>query len=333
MVNRLILVIGCIALAVLIVFALWWTRTFEVGVRVPSVTPSPGLRSASLTGIPCEFSERRPVAVMLSGDAVARPLSGIAEADVVVEMPVAPNGTTRFMAVFQCTLPNDIGSVRSARKEFISLAAGFGAIYVHWGGEHEALATLESGVMNNVNALLYDGTTFYRKPGVRAPHDGFTTPDRLLSRIDEIGYSTDDQFAGYPRSGAMPEVNVANAAPSIRIAYPGVFGVTWTYDGPSRSYLRMRNGTPEVDRVSNEQVRAAAVVVVHTSAVVLNLDYISLSIPGQGDADVYQYGTVTHGIWGKDLKDINMRLVVRDTAGVEIPFAPGRIWIEIVTDQ
>src|SRR3989338_11344357 len=44
-----------------------------------------------LTAEPCNNALRRPIAVMLSGDTIARPLSGIAEADMVFEMPVITN--------------------------------------------------------------------------------------------------------------------------------------------------------------------------------------------------------------------------------------------------
>ena len=65
-------------------------------------------------------------------DPEARPLSGIGQADVIIEMPVTPNSVTRFMAVYQCQTPKEIGSVRSAREDFIPLAAGFNTIYAHW---------------------------------------------------------------------------------------------------------------------------------------------------------------------------------------------------------
>src|SRR3990167_1280909 len=89
-----------------------------------------------LTGQKCENYNRRPLAVMLAVDSVARPLSSIYVADVVVEMPVVKDSINRFMGIYVCNKPEEIGSVRSARHDFIPLAAGFDAIYSHWGGSN-----------------------------------------------------------------------------------------------------------------------------------------------------------------------------------------------------
>src|SRR6185369_17960250 len=59
-------------------------------------------KPSSIAGLNCDTAQRRPVAVMLASDPEARPLSGIGQADAVVEMPVTPNGVTRYMAIYQC---------------------------------------------------------------------------------------------------------------------------------------------------------------------------------------------------------------------------------------
>jgi len=95
-----------------------------------------------ITGIRCKNGDKRPYAIMLAADKAARPLSGVSEADVVVEMPVITDGITRYMAVFKCEEPKEIGSIRSARHDFITLAKSFDAIYAHWGGSYFAWKNL-----------------------------------------------------------------------------------------------------------------------------------------------------------------------------------------------
>jgi len=117
-----------------------------------------------INGIACDNAIKRPLAVMMAGDLEAWPLSGISEADLVVEMPVVTNGITRYMAVFVCGNPKEIGSIRSARHDFIPLAMGFDAIFAHWGGSHFALEKLDNKIMDNINALyrrsaLFGGST------------------------------------------------------------------------------------------------------------------------------------------------------------------------------
>src|SRR3989338_11170887 len=55
-----------------------------------------------LSGISCTNHNARPYAVMLAVDAATRPLSGIAAAEVVVEMPAGNDSITRLMALYAC---------------------------------------------------------------------------------------------------------------------------------------------------------------------------------------------------------------------------------------
>ena len=87
----------------------------------------------------CDNFSKRPVAVMMPVDQEARPLSALAQADLVFEIPISVDGIPRMMAVFQCQETKEIGSIRSAREDFIPLDAGLDAIYAHWGGESDAL--------------------------------------------------------------------------------------------------------------------------------------------------------------------------------------------------
>lgn len=74
----------------------------------------------------------RPVAVMVSNQEPARPQTGLANADIVMEMLTEGN-VTRFMAIYQSTPPEVVGPVRSAREYFFDLADYYDAIYVYQG--------------------------------------------------------------------------------------------------------------------------------------------------------------------------------------------------------
>ena len=82
-----------------------------------------------------EFKDRKPIAVMVNNYVVARPSSGLSKADVVYEA-VAEGGITRLMPIFFSKIPDNVGSVRSARYYFVELAAGYKAHYIHWGAAH-----------------------------------------------------------------------------------------------------------------------------------------------------------------------------------------------------
>ena len=315
---------GAIILGVLVFFGL---KKVNIGVINAISKKDPVV--SSIAGLPCDNASRRPIAVMLESDPEGRPLSGIGQADAVVEMPVTPNGMTRFMAVYQCQTPKEIGAVRSAREDFIPLAAGFQSIYTHWGGEHGALERLNQGITDNINAMLHDGTVFYRKPGVKMPHNGFTTLALLTEQAKKDSYDLAKGFVGYPHTNTSPTRTLSNIANAIDMGYPPPFQVAWKYDTASNTYLRTRSGTPEIDKNNNQQGAAKVVVVVHTPSSILNKDYITVQTTGQGAADVYQNGTIMSGTWKKDPARLDSKLFIYDAQGKEVKFLPGQIWFEI----
>ena len=315
---------GSLALIFFIIFVFWWNK--EIVVSKNSGNNSGGSKS-SISGTSCKRAGERPIAVMLAGDKETIPLSGIGQADMVFEMPVAPNGITRFMAVFQCETPKEIGSVRSSRIDFIPLARGLKAIYAHWGGEHEALAELNKGTINNIDAMKYEGTVFYRKRGVPQPHDGFTSFDLLYKKAEELSYDLKDNFAGYPRTEKVDR-SLSNLADSINVGYPDLFNVTWTFDSAANVYNRNRNNRSEIDKNTNEQVSASVVVLMRTKVTFWRDQYMRVDVQGQGEAQIYQGGIVINGKWKKDSEDSKLSFYNND--GKEIKLLPGKIWVEIV---
>lgn len=313
-----------IALVALGYVGLWWTRDIEVG-NTASLDPTPTPVAAG-----CGAPLHRPIAVMLAGDPETRPLSGIGSADIVVEMPVTPNGITRFMAVYECTTPSELGSVRSAREDFIPLVLGFDAIYAHWGGEAGALERLNAGVADNIDALKYEGTVFYRKRGIEKPHNGFTSMGRLVDKAKDLTYDLAARAPLYTRAetGKLKK-NLTTLTETISVPYPYPYTVTWAYDASTGLYRRTRAGTPEMDALTDTQVAARTVVVMKTVGRPLRDQYLRVDTTGRGTAMIYQSGAAFPASWSKDPANSKSRLIFYDAQGTEVRFAPGPLWIEI----
>ncbi len=108
-------------------------------VPTPTPVPTPVTVPAPLTGRPVSpaVAKRHPIAVMIDDLGAARPQSGLSSASVVWQAP-AEGGIPRYMAIFQDSLPNDIGPVRSSRYYYIAWAAEWRAVYAHAGGSPQA---------------------------------------------------------------------------------------------------------------------------------------------------------------------------------------------------
>ncbi len=292
-----------------------------------SPTPTPAFKKSPLTGVPCQNAEQRPLAVMLSGDAVVRPLSGITEADLVFEMPVITGSINRLMTVYICQSPKEIGSIRSSRHDFITLAQGLDAIYAHWGGSHFALDKLNNGAMDNLDALKNPFDAFWRKEGIAAPHNGFSSEEGLMNAAEKLGYRLENRFEGYPHlENFTPATSTSK---TLLVAYPGEFQVKYQYNPETNTYLRWRGGSKEIDKNTKIQVAAKNVVVMRAFSRQIEGQYNDVQIEGQGEAKVYRNGEEIKGIWKKDAKDQASKLYFFDAVGQEIKFVPGQIWVEI----
>jgi len=287
-----------------------------------------------LTGEVCDYGDSRPLAVMLEADTVARPLTGVAQADVVVEMPVLTNGITRYMALFSCERPQEIGTIRSARDDFLPFVRSFDAIYAHWGGSYLALDILKTGVIDNIDSLINPFDAFYRKDALPAPHNGFTSFDRLETAAEKLNFRTTPSQAKsfvHVKDGVL-----LNADQNISIAYPRPYDVSFTYNHATNTYKRWRDGTEEMDAGNNKQVEVKNVVVMVAPSVQVNADYNDVGVTGLGDVTIYRNGEVVQGKWQRAPEtyttgsqgDNAYHFV--DTAGQEIGFVPGKIWISIV---
>ena len=280
-----------------------------------------------INGIKCENAERRPFAVMLAGDLEAWPLSSISQADLVIEMPVVTGGITRYMALYVCNNPKEIGSIRSARHDFIPLAMGFDAIYAHWGGSHYALDKLNNKIMDNVNALYLDGSVFYRKPGLPKPHDGFTTIEKLQEYSERIGYRLENNFSGYK---FYEKENPSDKNGLLTIGYYSIYEVDYEYNAETNSYLRSKGNKKDIDKLDSEQITAKNIAIMFSASRQIEGQYNDMDIEGEGKAIVYQNGREIKGVWQKDENDMKSKLYFYDESGEEIKFVPGKIWIQVV---
>lgn len=321
-------IIGIGVLVVLMVF-LFGFGGKEIDISNPAPAPD-GLRGEANTekkksliaGIECENYNARPVAVMVSSDPEARPLSGIGEAEIVFEMPVVDTGFTRMMAVYQCNQPPEIGSVRSSRMDFVPLALGLNAIYAHFGGEREVLQELRSGIIDNIDGLRYDGEYYYRKKSMPRPHNAFTTFDLIARISSKLGYGVDGSV-GYPHENGKSRGNIS--PPPV---FNNEFQVVWAYNKNTNSYFRSRANRPEIDKNTNKQVEAKNIAIMKTTWTPINKDYIRVTTVGSGEATVYKNGEAVMGTWKK--AHDKAKLYFYDKKGEEIKFVPGATWVEIV---
>lgn len=307
-----------------------------------------------ITGIACENWNRRPIAVMQPGDVTARPASGFSEADMVFEIPVITASVTRLMAVYGCNTPAAVGSMRSARHDFIHLAKGLDAIFVSWGRSEShnasdptglAKGILDRGEIDNINcngdagksANACPANPCYRNEAIgRGVDSGYGDPAKFFQCGKDFSYGQEWRFPGYAH---QPEVELDKRGPNkrLRVAFAGPFETEFFYNRDKNVYERNWGNVADTDRNNKTRIAPKNVAVLMAVSEQIEGQYnnVQLGDPwydrnDSGEAYYYMNGQEVKGTWKKDKSKIDSKLFFLDEKGEEIRFVPGQIWVSVL---
>lgn len=374
----LILGVLCVAVGGAYYFKLWPFASreprqaieIENGKSVANNEPEPMKNTgpvSPITGIACEHWNRRPVAVMQPADVSARPAAGFSVADMVFEMPVFTGSNTRLMGVYLCDIPDDIGSMRSARHDYLPLAKSLDAVFVHWGYSKFAQTLLEQKVVENINCLTTSFCPRWPQTGIMKYEDtGHITREAIEKAFAQYGYRTTGNFSGYPHQEDAPLENRPTGG-HLRLAFPNPYDVSYDYDRATNSYLRTWDKSPDTDKNNGQRVapKNIAVLIAESEQIKLATDYVARGVKNPwdlvpkdeqagldyggvgrynninmgdpwfdtkdtGDAFYYFNGKEYKGTWKKDKKALDSKLTFLDESGKEILFVPGQIWVDVM---
>jgi len=310
------------------------------GTAMGSQAPLNTDKVSFLTGLPCDNYNRRAIAVMEAGDVSTRPLSGLSEADMVVEMPAITASITRLMGIYVCNSPKEIGSIRSTRHDYITIAKGLDAMLAHWGGSRFALDMLkDKNTVPDLDAMSNPYGAFFRKEGIPAPDNGFATYQGLYDAASKLSYRLENHFEGYPhQQESAPGDRPAGG--SLRVGFAGVYGVNYTYDPKTNTYLRTWGSKDDTDSSNGQRLAPKNVVVVFAASRQIEGQYNDVDIEGSGEMHAFMDGKEIVGKWEKEKKNCvigndlvcmtDSKLKFLKDDGTEVKFVPGQIWLEIL---
>ncbi len=308
--------------------------TVVIGSSTPSATPSPKPTPVSpLTGLPvsAQLAARPITAVVIENfDPDARPQSGLSQAGVVYEAN-AEGGITRFLAFFLDQQPPVIGPVRSLRTYFVDWALEFNAPVAHAGGNADALDLVKPLGMKDMNALTSAYSGFYRTTDRYAPHNLYTTSDKLDALEQKFGYYTASNFTPSPRKADQPNPKAPNPHIYIDLSYAG-YQVDYYYDYATNDYARNMGGVPHIDANTGKQIHVKNVVIemMPTSYGFTRIgeSTVIMKTVGSGQGWLCQDGTCTDITWEKYSHTARTELIGKN--GQNLPLDAGNTWYEIV---
>jgi hypothetical protein len=288
----------------------------------------PALTTAPLSGEAGGPFEKRTVAAVINNHPDARPQTGLAEADMVFEF-IAEYNITRFLALYQSEFPEEIGPVRSAREYFVKLAAAYDAFFIAHGYSPEAYQLLQSGIVDHVNGMDYDGTLFQRSTDRVAPHNSYIAYENVLAAMEKAGAS-----AGYKGSSpyafydSIENVKLMEQASFVEVQYgtDPDFLNAYTYDAGTHLYSRATGGTPTVEKETGEAIELANLLVFEAEHKTIDAKgRQAIDIGSGGKALLFQGGGVQEIEWSSE-----DGMLVPTVDGETVQLAPGKSWIHIV---
>ncbi len=272
----------------------------------------------------------QPIAVVVENYTPIRDeQSGLDKASIVYET-LAEGGITRLLAIFDGVPVDRIGPVRSARPYFVDWASEYRAALAHVGGSSEALGDLKaSSLIYNLDEFS-DSTSIWRDNTYLAPHNAFTSTEKILKRLEKENYSHPLTKARFPfkdndaQSGSISTITIDFSFTPYAVKY--------VYDPTAHLYSRFNGGKAHHD------LKPANVLVQFVDMEVLDdAGRLRLQTQGKGKAIVFRDGQAIEGTWEKD-PSINSEnpqapqafTKFLDKNGKEIPLNRGQTWIEVV---
>lgn len=288
----------------------------------PITVPSP------LTGLDVdpELAELPVTGVIIENSPEARPQSGLGEAGVVFESMVE-GSITRFLALYQEQQPENLGPIRSVRRNHIDWILGFDAAIAHVGGSGVALSRIKNEGVKDLDQ--FQNSEAYARSNARyAPHNMYSNRANLLQVHEKRGYTSSD-YQSLVRKAPEPKETPDVTKIDMSISSP-LYNPSFIYDSDTNSYKRLLAGVPHIDELSNKQIQSDVVI-----ALVANYRrdgiYSVYDTIGSNTAYIFQDGSVTKGIWEKPTKKDNYRF--GDVNGLPIGINPGKTWIVLVRQE
>ena len=302
-----------------------------------------------LTGV-ADLSEdaigARPIAIMVENSPAARPQWGITTPDIVVE-GVAEGGITRMMWIYADAnkIPEKVGPIRSARHDFVELAKGLDAIFVHWGASDGSKVGLTLGYqtirslgVNNIDGKKYEGSYFFRDTTRKTSieHRGITTQAALRRAISDFGYSTTAKtnnwqpFNVIADSQSVASTNLENCS-SISVTFSTGFTHTFRYDTIEKRYYNYLNNTVMTDGNNGKSMAVENVIVLYVPVTTLNTNEGHKEWNwdiGSGEGYYVSNGVGQEITWSKAGKTAPLK--IQDMNNQELVINPGQSWIGVV---
>ena len=295
-----------------------------------SATPTPTAAPTSIaplrgTTVPAGSLDHASIAAKIDNHPAARPQVGLEKTDLLFE-ELVEGGLTRYVAVWQSDIPDQLGPVRSIRPMDPDILSPLGGIVCYSGGQARFVALMRNTpVYNAIHGQADTASTFFRTPAKRAPHNVLVKAKDLLAQHQDIAAPAQQfSYAHDVPSSSAGKGGTPTAA--INYAFSPATNGSWTWDAGQAAFLRAQGGRADLDG-TGAQLKATNVVVLRVP-VGNDGGVPKTELIGSGEAWASAGGATVHARWSKTSATDPIRLV--DDTGATVRLAAGNTWIELI---
>ncbi len=306
----------------------------------------------SITGLPGpDDAQIQPIVVVkIENDPVVRPQTGLDRADIVFE-ELVEGGMTRFAAVYQSDLPDEVGPVRSVRHVDVAIAEPMADAFVFSGGARRTMKFVKRKIPTSISVVNEGAPGMYRKPGVSAPHDLFLKMSEMLDSIAPKNTASSGFFvrpevkpASASASPAATSSSSASPKPAstaltgksvtqVGVKFSSFSGPNWKWNAADKMWMRSEGLKPFLNK-DGTQFGTNNLVIIEVREIDAGYKgqtggYVPRTVlTGSGRAWVLSDGKAVEVAWKKPFVDAQMELT--DLDGNPFTMPTGRTWVELL---
>ncbi len=293
-------------------------------------------------------SKTRPYAIAVNNTAVAvKVQEGLNKAYLVYEIPTEGN-TSRVLALYK-DIEEDlvVGTIRSARHNFVDFALESDAILCCFGWSHYAEDDMKKGSIDYIQGL-YGGPYWRDNPEKLATeHTAYTSTAKLDKTVKSKKMDTtsnDTILLNYNVSDVdLSSATNVKTANSVTIPYgSSYYKSSFKYDEETKMYIRYQAGTKCVDYKTKETITTKNIIVQKLKYQMCDDNYYwDLDTIGSGEGYYITNGYSVPIKWSKSSRSAKTKYTYvkgtvidgQDVGGQEISVSDGRTWIEVQTTK
>jgi len=260
-------------------------------------------------------SNTRPYAVVINNyPSAAKVQSGLNEAYIVYEFPIE-GGITRSLALFKDKTDVKVGTIRSARQNYIDYAMENDAIFVHFGWNVPAKEDIAEYKINYIDGNTRDNKAFKReKNGLATEHTVYSNLSTLISHNENVRKFKTTTDVKPPLHYVTDIVDLSKyedsvVANNIKVNYAS-YNVEFKYNSETQRYDRYVKGKLHQDYFTKETYDTKNVLVINvgTNSIKEHVDaagtnYLNIKNIGSGDGYYITNGYARKIKWTKEARD------------------------------